>query len=305
MEDLKSISKNTVRLLEREVKDRVKRWKKYRTLEELLTELDARVVLRVLPPDMQPAELAKLTSEVELEELMVRARQCQRCHDGSACDTVDAPVVRRGYFHHWTGEGFDLQLCSRYVRHRLNDRLRSFGVPFEMSTCTFDDFLVDNDAKEACIDYCSEFSGAFKGKGLYITGDIGRGKTHLAVAVLKELVRTNAVHTAMFMYTPEFLNKLRNSYDWDREDRERFFSTACECDLLVLDDFGAERSTEWVREQFTIIINARWSNGLPVLITSNRHLGHYEKAIGARAHSRLEAMVPVVLVLNGKDQRIP
>jgi DNA replication protein DnaC len=86
------------------------------------------------------------------------------------------------------------------------------------------------------------------------------------------------------------------------EARRALMQDACETEFLVLDDLGAERTTEWVREQLGIIMNERWANRRATIVTTNQKLDYFADTLGHRAVSRLEAMVNMVEV-DGRDRR--
>jgi DNA replication protein DnaC len=106
------------------------------------------------------------------------------------------------------------------------------------------------------------------GRGLWFYGDVGTGKTSLAMLIAGRALDEGwsvAVYSV-----PRLLTELRASYDAD--SRESFFSLfkrLTTVDLLVLDDLGSERQTEWVLEQLYSIVNERWQDQRSVIVTSN------------------------------------
>lgn len=154
----------------------------------------------------------------------------------------------------------------------------------------------------------ADFEGAgpiFSGRSLYICGDNGRGKTHEACRIAKAyLIRnTNKSYgvmacrkTAKFVTAQELFSRLKQSWDrWD-ETEEDVFQRWAGVDLLVLDDLGKGVPTEWAAENVFRLVDARWSNGRPMVITSQYPMGQladrYEKASA-------ETMLAMVSRLNG------
>lgn len=116
------------------------------------------------------------------------------------------------------------------------------------------------------------------GRGLWFYGDVGTGKTSLAMLVANRAL--NEGWSVAVYSVPRLLTELRASYDAD--SRESFFSLfkrLSSVDLLVLDDLGSERQTEWVLEQLYSIVNERWQDQRSVLVTSN--IPKVETPIGA------------------------
>jgi DNA replication protein DnaC len=106
------------------------------------------------------------------------------------------------------------------------------------------------------------------GKGLWFDGPVGTGKTSLAILVAKaakEAGRSYAVYPM-----PRLLAEIKRTFDRDSSDSYMgFFRRLCTVDVLVLDDLGAEKQTEWVLEQLYSIINERWQDRRSIVVTTN------------------------------------
>jgi DNA replication protein DnaC len=100
------------------------------------------------------------------------------------------------------------------------------------------------------------------GRGLYLSGDVGTGKTHLAVAVMNELIRKERV-PSLFVTVPELLDNLRGAYIVPGRDLDEWMEAVKNADLLVLDDLGSEKPTDWVRERIFVIVNHRYREECP------------------------------------------
>jgi DNA replication protein DnaC len=107
-----------------------------------------------------------------------------------------------------------------------------------------------------------------EGKGLWFDGPVGTGKTSLAILVAKaakEAGRSYAVYPV-----PRLLAEIKRTFDRDASDNYLgFFRRLCTVDLLVLDDLGAEKQTEWVLEQLYSIVNERWQDRRSIVVTTN------------------------------------
>lgn len=139
-----------------------------------------------------------------------------------------------------------------------------------------------------------------RGLGLVLVGSCGVGKTHLAVAILKEIAK-NSNKSVMFLFVPDFLDEIRKSYEKLEDDdclryaKDTFF--------IVLDDLGTEKITEWSKEKVLQIINYRVNNLLPFLITTNFSGDALKERVGERTYSRIMGACDVLL-LQGKDKRL-
>jgi DNA replication protein DnaC len=106
-------------------------------------------------------------------------------------------------------------------------------------------------------------------QGLLFLGPVGVGKTHLAVGVAKELMRSRGVPVLFWDYR-ELLKEIQNSYNPSVDVSEMdLLRPIFEIELLVLDELGAIRSTDWVWNTVSLILNSRYNNQLTTLITSN------------------------------------
>lgn len=263
----------------------------------------------VLPSDLTPTQFAELTLDHEVVDAEARLAQCARCTDpdNARCASDYVQAVEPGLCIEWTeGVGIEQKPCPRYAEHQLRERLASFGVPRNFAGIGFDGFYVNDDYREEAIAYVDNFRELGRaGRGLHLTGEVGTGKTFLACAVMRALVERGAVHRPWFVESAMLMSRLRETFQMDPAERRKITEPLLRSDLLVLDDLGTERVTDWVREQFGIIVNERWSNSRPWIITSNLPLDSYESLFGRRTVSRLTQMLPVVLDFDWSDQRTP
>jgi DNA replication protein DnaC len=141
------------------------------------------------------------------------------------------------------------------------------------------------------------------GRGLWFTGDVGTGKTTLAMLVSKaamEAERTVAIYSL-----PRLLGLLRDSYGDDAVySLNELLDRLCAVDLLHVDDVGAEQSSPWVLEQLYTIVNTRYEDGKALLLTTNLDREALIQQIGERTVSRIYEICGDPLPMWGEDNRI-
>jgi DNA replication protein DnaC len=141
-----------------------------------------------------------------------------------------------------------------------------------------------------------------EGRGIWFAGEVGTGKTTLAMLVSKaalEADRTVAIYSL-----PRLLGMLRDTYgDGATYSLNELIDRLCAVDLLHVDDVGAEQSSAWVLEQLYSIINTRYEDGRAIVLTTNLDHEQLETQIGKRTVSRLYEMCGQPLPMWGEDQR--
>lgn len=146
------------------------------------------------------------------------------------------------------------------------------------------------------------------GKGLYIWGkNTGCGKTSWACKIMsyyfrKIAFRSGLENEGLHIFLPTFLEELRLSYDNSDPEFEEELGMIKKCKLLIIDDIGAEKPSDWVRERLLSIINTRVSNGLSTIYTSNLSLNELEAKMGNRVVSRIKGSTKEIH-LTGADRR--
>ncbi len=141
-----------------------------------------------------------------------------------------------------------------------------------------------------------------EGRGLWFMGDVGTGKTTLAMIVSRAALE-RGLSVAIYSL-PRLLAEIRRTYDQDTESTYfDFFKQLVKVDLLHIDDVGAERQTDWVLEQLYALINERYEQKKAVMITTNLGPDDLREQIGERTVSRLVEICENPLPLMGIDMR--
>ena len=196
------------------------------------------------------------------------------------------------------------QESAREKQERLNRILALSNLGERFKDASFESFHV-TPATESCWNsfkqYAEDFSKETE-EGICIYGRAGNGKSHLAAALVNRVIQRG--YTAVFIEVPDLFSRIKATYGAESEGSEdKILRSLASCDLLVLDDAGAEKPTEWVQEKFYQIINSRYKNRKPLVVTTNTpDMAGLENIIGFRAYDRvLEMCVP--MKNNGESYR--
>ena len=184
---------------------------------------------------------------------------------------------------------------ARALEARIPKRYRD--VAFDRYPVTDIDPTVVEQVRRFCLSIEANLDA---GRGLWLEGDPGTGKTTLAMLVSKAAIearRTTAIYSL-----PRLMGVLRESID-SEDGLLGLLDRLATVDLLHIDDLGAEHRTDWVNEQLYSIVNTRYEDQRSIVLTTNATAEELEEQIGARTVSRLVEMCGDPLALFGSDRR--
>lgn len=193
----------------------------------------------------------------------------------------------------------------------------SAKIPIRYQSCEFDNFSVHHPTQDAAKEMARNYADyypmldedVFQEGSLLFSGGTGRGKTHLAVAILKKLLQKGI--PCLFVDFHELLAEIRNTYDPLSQASEfQILRPVLNTQVLLLDDLGSQRMSEWVQDTVFHIINLRYSQKRVLIATTNLGMEPSKKAseetlqdrLGYRVISRLYEMCTFI-ELEGPDYR--
>lgn len=197
-----------------------------------------------------------------------------------------------------------IHICScreAQVNQQVRQRLFELSQLDELSHLTFENFEPRGrvgalprqaDSLEMAFNQANHFARHIDG-WLILQGGYGCGKTHLAAAIANFAVSVGV--PTLFITVPDLLDSLRFAYSDPQATFEERFERIRNAPLLILDDFGTQNATAWAQEKLFQIINYRYINRLPLVVTTNLAEGDIEDRIESRLkHPDLVTVVKIM-----------
>lgn len=185
--------------------------------------------------------------------------------------------------------------CQCLIQEEINDLYRAAGIAGHMREQTFGRLELtvypaeDRDYMAKVIEYAkgyaSRIANGTQEECLLLTGEVGRGKTFLSTAIGN--VAVEAQRTVVYFTFSEFLDLLRLQKFEDEEKYREGLQRLLDADLIILDDLGAEKVTEFVGQELFNIINHRMNRSSPMIVSTNLTTREIDDAYGPRIASRL------------------
>jgi DNA replication protein DnaC len=244
------------------------------------------------------AEAAPETPLQEERQFVAEPAVCQFCF-GSGMEVVAGKGARR---------------CRCRTQNSQAKLLEAARIPTRYEKCALDNYKliegkywgVQKRAKEYAQAFVKEYPAIER--GLLFVGPVGVGKTHLAVAIIREIIKNG--YDCLFYEFGTLLKEIQNSYNpISRTSELKVLAPVFDAKVLVLDELGATKPTDWVRDTMMQIINTRYNDKKITIFTTNYFDQHrserdeiLEDRIGVRLRSRLYEMCQTIPI-EGEDYR--
>lgn len=213
----------------------------------------------------------KLEATGLLINILGRRKWLHRTSDYESCDCSGAEEYRKKLWKE--AEERRERERERAYKEKIDRMIQKSKLGKRFKSRTFGSFQINEKNREAfetAKQYADEFAKYKEtGTGLLLTGTYGTGKTHLAAAICHELIRNN--YQPIFGTMISLLGNIKSTYNDERaeETENQILNKYINCDLLIIDDLGKERPTEWALEKLYYVINSRYEDCKPIVITTN------------------------------------
>lgn len=194
------------------------------------------------------------------------------------------------------------------AKRNLESRQAKSGIPFRYREKTIESFCADSELKQKALAVCKDYSENFRehydsGRCLIMMGRPGTGKTHLATAIVGNVI-ANTKATAVYGTVSSIIQDIKGSFDKEAEYTEKqAYERYKNPNLLVIDEVGATKGTEFELSCLFNIINSRYEDGLPTIVVSNLMASELPAALGERAVDRLREGGGIAVVFNWDSER--
>ncbi|SFY33757.1 ATP-binding protein [Azotobacter vinelandii] len=194
------------------------------------------------------------------------------------------------------------------ARRALERKLGNALIPRRFQSRDFDGYRADTPKQQKALTTCREYAENFRdhhrtGRCLLLLGKPGTGKTHLSAAIAGHVMR-NSNATAVYRTVGSILQHVKGSYDRSSDYSEaEVFQSLVTPDLLIIDEVGATKSTEFEQATLFAVINARYEEELPTIVVSNLMPKELPAALGERCVDRLREGGGIALVFDWDSAR--
>ena len=209
-------------------------------------------------------------------------------------------------------QGKGARRCQCRGQDKQHGLLEAAHIPRRYSECSLSNYHPEkgNGSQLSAFNYADRFVREYPAvdRGLLLMGSVGVGKTHLSAAILRGLIERGV--RGLFYEFGSLLKEIQNSYNPISQTSElKVLASVFEAEVLVLDELGASKATDWVRDTMMQIIKTRYNDRRLTIFTTNYLDGRcserdetLEDRIGVRLRSRLYEMCKTV-VIEGDDYR--
>lgn len=176
---------------------------------------------------------------------------------------------------------------------RWLSKIGDAGIPERFKQRTLETYVVDtnNSKQQKIFNFCKDYAANFQqirktGQSFMMLGTVGTGKTHLSIGVALEVMKNG--NSAVFSSASKIFRAIKDTYHKGSHQKEsEVMAIYTQCDLLIIDEVGVQRGSDFEKETFFDVINERYENMRPTIILSNLTIEEIKVFLGERVFDRL------------------
>lgn len=224
--------------------------------------------------DLPQETLMKYTSS--LMEAAKEFENCSKCKGLDSCPNLIKGSLMKAEKNN-NGIVFSYINCIKNANEPYKKNVSYYDLPSKLRDASIQDIYNDDGSRKEILKKMKLFKDTYlkgeKSKGIYLYGSFGSGKSYLLAALFNDLAKHDV--KGVIVHTPELIRTIKDSFDSDYSER---FEEVMNCQLLLLDDIGAEYLTPWSRDEvLEPILQHRMDEELPTFFTSNYSIEELEK----------------------------
>ena len=215
-------------------------------------------------------ELSESVLKKNTSILLDCAKECDNCKNCKGLEYCKNEIQGSMLKASKSGNGVEVSyaVCKYALEDKYKDNISLFDVPTSLKNANIKDIVLDGNRKDVLKEiqtFYKDYLADKNPKGLYLVGDFGTGKSYIVAALFNSLAKNNK--ESVIVHVPELIRDIKDSFDKDYSEK---FDLLLNCELLLLDDIGAEYLTPWARDEvLEPILQHRMDENLPTFFTSN------------------------------------
>jgi primosomal protein DnaI len=222
-------------------------------------------------------ELSESVLKKNTSILLDCAKECDNCKNCKGLEYCKNEIQESMLKASKSGNGVEVSyaVCKYALEDKYKDNISLFDVPTSLKNANIKDIVLDGNRKDVLKEiqtFYKDYLADKNPKGLYLVGDFGTGKSYIVAALFNSLAKNNK--ESVIVHVPELIRDIKDSFDKDYSEK---FDLLLNCELLLLDDIGAEYLTPWARDEvLEPILQHRMDENLPTFFTSNYDIKELE-----------------------------
>jgi DNA replication protein DnaC len=183
-------------------------------------------------------------------------------------------------------------IIAERIKSHAAEYMRRGGVPERFQNCSFEGFVTNSRELEGYLTLVERWSRNLDVSGLYLCGDVGVGKTHLAVSALRLFLCEKPTGQFVFVAANDLVRDLRESFfEKHHESIQEIYRKLISTDVLLLDDIGAGKATEFAAQSLFDLVDLAYRQKTPrLIVTSNLDVSSIASKLDCRLADRLLEM---------------